>query len=73
VLWQETDPGSNFPRTERVTEEQSMSATRPHKPEEHFDRCALARTVRTKEAEGLSAAHMESQILHRGMAAIGLL
>jgi hypothetical protein len=31
VLWQETDPGSNFPRTERVAEEQSMTATRPHK------------------------------------------
>src|SRR2546430_4697943 len=61
VLGQEADLAAGLDVSNRMAEEQGVPGGRRHQAEQHFDRGALARSIRAQEPEDLTATHLERQ------------
>src|SRR5579862_2115519 len=62
MLRQKSHPCAYVPRPDRFSQQQRLSAGGPHQSQQHLDRRALARAIRTKKPERLSALDLHGQI-----------
>ena len=72
IFRQEADLSADFDIARRRAQDKRLAAGRFGESQEHLDRSALARAVRSEKSEDFAAAHGEGQVAHRDLASENL-
>ena len=68
IFRQEPDSSADFDVARRRAQHKCLAAGRLGEAQKHFDRSALARSVRSEEAKYFAPAHGQGQVAHRDFA-----